>query len=339
MWRIEHERSKEDRPEDDQCAGPSPCATCGQRVAEPEPSEADAALREAFWHEREATAEWTVPMGRDLELMPWVGARGCGMLEAMQRARRLHGKVPLLIDNTRDRVVDTFFEYRAAHVLEAKQICLDERTGRRTRALIMEDNRKQLVHAMRYGRTLYIRCANVACPWTSRYVADDRFPLAVFDQRAADTLREEHSIPGPATNLFGSAHPLAAALRVADTEHGVFIARVGFEVVVSTHFARDEYAHWLSKGLPLGSLQAIVPLVAGDEAQAVAEATEACPRRESESEPSVGEGARAGGGGDGVRTTGSEMYPSREQQAAVLEEARAAAQRLGERVDALRSRT
>lgn len=53
-----------------------------------------AQLQAHFWAacEAEVSPCWMVPMGRDLEIMPWLPHRSCGMLEAIWRARRVHGR-------------------------------------------------------------------------------------------------------------------------------------------------------------------------------------------------------------------------------------------------------
>ena len=88
------------------------------------------ALRQAFWRATEASACWEVPLGRDLDAMPWLHRRSTGVLEAIEHARRHCGRTALLVDNSADKVVDTFFLYRPVQVLEAKAMVVEERTGR-----------------------------------------------------------------------------------------------------------------------------------------------------------------------------------------------------------------
>ena len=280
------------------------------------------ALKAEFWLSCEADSCWKVPMGRDLQVMPWLPNRSCGLLEAISRARNVHGRSPLLIDNTPDRVIDTFYLYRHVQVLEAKAMVMDERMGKKSRAQIMEAARRTLVNAMRYGQTLLIRMSNTAAPFTSRYNDDTTLPLAIFDHAVIDALRRRHS--GPlGENLMGSDHPLAAALREADTEHGHFTARLGFEVVVSTQFAVAEYRDFLARALPLDRLQPILPQVA--------------PRRPSGEGGGEGrgEGDVLGGedGGDGDGEGEAE-----EEAPWGLKEAHAASIRMARRVEEMRAR-
>ena len=57
-------------------------------------------------------------------------------------------------------------------------------------------------------------------------------------------------------------HPFARVLREGDLEHGHFVCRAGFEVVVSSHFACADAIGFLSRGaLPMEKMQAILPIV------------------------------------------------------------------------------
>ena len=69
----------------------------------------------------------------------------------MDRAR-LQNRTALLIDNSADHLVDTYYTYQSALVVEAKQLVLDEATGRCTHEQILEALRTTLVNAMRYGQ-------------------------------------------------------------------------------------------------------------------------------------------------------------------------------------------
>lgn len=217
-------------------------------------------LREAFWREREAAEFWQVPMGRDLDEMPWLPKRSAGVIEAIQRARRMHRRTALLIDNSPDKVVDTYFMYRSTQILEAKQMVMEERMRKKNRAQILESARQRLVNAMRYGQTFYVRMSNTATSFKTHYTSPTTLPLAIFDQSCMETLRSEY-MPPALENLFGSSHPLAGALRESDTEHGFFQCRHGFEVVVSTHLAKADVADMLGRALPMEMLQPIVPVV------------------------------------------------------------------------------
>ena len=217
-------------------------------------------IRADYWKAIENKGVWEVPLGRDLDAMPWLSRRGCGVLEAIERARRQHCRTALLVDNSADKVVDTFFLYRPVQVLEAKAMVIEERTGKRNRPQILEQARIKLVNAMRYGQTLYVRMSNTATQFVTTYSGPTTLPLAIFDQSAVGELQSRHSGPS-GENLFGSNHSLAGALREEDTEFGFFVARHGFEVVVSTHLEKSDFMLLLQRALPMDMLQPILPTI------------------------------------------------------------------------------
>jgi hypothetical protein len=189
-----------------------------------------------FWEEQEGKPLWIVPMGEDSTF-----AQSCGFLVALDRAHRA-GRTPLLVDNSRDHVIDTFFSYRDAQILETKKLLLDERQGM-VRPAVLERTRTQLVKAMRSGQVLYVRLTNTACDFCSRYNGADTLPLELFDAQAVATLNREFGagVGGDGaseevgTNLWGASSPFATVLRESDTNHGVFVPRRGFQVVLCTH--------------------------------------------------------------------------------------------------------
>lgn len=266
MWRLEAARAQE-----------ATGLRCSVQHVATEPSNSHVRPHESgerqqseqeaeFWRSRDSARFWEVPMGRDIGMMPWLHGRTTGVLEAVRRARRF-GRTPLLIDNTKDRVVDTFFLYRHAQVLEAKEMVVDERTGRRSRAQVLERARVRLVNALRYGQTFYIRMANTATSFKTHYTSVDSLPIELFDHRSIEALYDGSSLPA-GNNLYGSTHPLAAALREADTDHGIFYVRPGFEVLVSTHHRADDFEELLARALPLEKLQPILPHVVHDSSVA-----------------------------------------------------------------------
>ena len=256
MWRLEHARAR----------WPRDCGKdyCAPRVVE-EPADRSELeeLRAAFWAQQDGLPIWRVPLSSDPAATPWISPGESGLAEACSRARTLRGLTPLLIDNTRDHVVDTFHMYRMTQVVEIKQAILQVHTGERTREEVLEKWRLQLVNAMRYGQVLYVRCAN--CNPTSladRLTGDATFPLSVFDHATLSTLAE-FTPPLGSENLHGSSHPFARVLRDSDVEEsgGIFQLRLGFDVVVSTHLDADDACATLAGSLPMALLQPIAPYV------------------------------------------------------------------------------
>ena len=326
MWRLENARaervSKEYPSVAPDVAPLPPCCVLpsdGPLDDDAPPDDSESArllaLREAFWIGMECKPCWEVPLGRDLDAMPWLSRRSVGVIEAIEHARRKHGRTALLVDNSPDRVVDTFFLYRPVQVLEAKAMVVEERTGRRSRAQVLEQARQKLVNAMRYGQALYVRMSTTACAFRTTYNGATSLPLAIFDQTAVDTLRTRHSGP-MGENLFGSDHPLAGVLREEDTEHGFFTARYGFEVVVSTHLAKDDFSTILQRALPMEMLQPILPRV------------------KERPTPAHDEGE----GGAMEEAPAADAAQPEEPKAWTLDDAQLAAERLKQRVELSRAR-
>ena len=176
----------------------------GAKPSAKEPSPAD-----LFWAEQDKEECWSVPMAHGAS-MPWLKPHERGMLLAIERARAL-GKTVLLVDPSPDKLIDTYYAYQSSQVVEAKRLVLEEVTGKKTHEATLEGMRQQLVAAMRYGQTLYIRLADSACDFSHAYSDDAQFPLALFDHATIRSLRAHAGPSG--TNLYGSDHPLAGVLR------------------------------------------------------------------------------------------------------------------------------
>ena len=217
---------------------------------------------DSFW-EAQSGDFWTVPMAGGDSLF----SKHCGLLAAVERARRA-GKTPLLIDNSEDRLVDTFYTYQPAQVLDAKKLLLEERQGT-ARSVVMEGARAQLVKAIRYGHIFYVRLANSACDFVGKYNGADTLPLEIFHaDKVAALNREFGSAPAASladeeqdcvgANLFGAEQsPFAAVLRADDAAQGAFVPRRGLEVVLCTHFGAQDFGDFLSGKLPMDRVQPI----------------------------------------------------------------------------------
>jgi hypothetical protein len=170
-------------------------AAFNQRVeaaiaAEASSDEAAKLAEQAFWEEQEREPLWTVPMGDESTF-----TRHCGLLVALERARAA-GKTPLLVDNSEDRVIDTYYSYQPAQILEAKKLVVEERQGT-ARAALLERARVQLVKALKLGQIVYVRMSNTACDFCSKYSGPDTLPIDIFDAHAIAKLNGD----------FGVSHP------------------------------------------------------------------------------------------------------------------------------------
>lgn len=230
-----------------------------------------AEIASSFWALQEVAPYWTVPLAHGVS-MPWLKVHERGLLVAIDRCENM-GRTPLLIDSDAERLVDTYYTYQAAIIVEAKKMVLDVAMKRKTREEVLEYLRQQLVNCMKYGQTLYIRMADSACDFVTTFTSDDTFPLAVFDRATIESLTEFRDCGGE--NLWGSSHPLARCLREDDLSQGIFQPRFshkarsadgadekreGFDVIVATQFKPDAFAEFLSDALPLRLLQPICPL-------------------------------------------------------------------------------
>jgi hypothetical protein len=73
----------------------------------------------------------------------------------------LTGKTPILIDNSQDEKVITYYSYQTDSILlEAKSMILQQASGSLQSA--MEIGRKALANAMRHGKTLIVRMGQSA---------------------------------------------------------------------------------------------------------------------------------------------------------------------------------
>jgi hypothetical protein len=204
-----------------------------------------------------------VPYG-NVRRMPWLADGETGMGVARARARQ-QGKTPLIVDPSADSVVDHHFAFGGvpAKVLDARAMFEDEAQGTRTRNQVMKDARKLLVEAMREGKTFYIQLhqRHKTDFAGGLYSDNETLPLAVFDQRVVDTLEPFYADSEEAKDLFGSDHPLAAVLRPPDCEMstGRFVVARGFEVVVGTLKAVDDFERDLRNVIPMMRLQPIWP--------------------------------------------------------------------------------
>jgi hypothetical protein len=238
----------------------------------------------AFWASQDALPLWTVPLSHGAS-MPFLKPHERGLLVAMSRAHRL-GKTPLLVDHSEEHLIDTYYSYQAALVIEAKQLVLDVATKRRSHEEIMEECRRSLVNAMRYGQTLYIRMSDSACDFSASFNGETTFPThsLLAQPVVADlaTYRE-----GSSNNLWGSEHPLAAVLREEDLAHG--------------HVFQPRFSHKV-KG---GTTEAAV-MAAGTAASTAAGADAALV------DGTGGEGGACTGGGEGGACTGGDDEGERE---------------------------
>ena len=163
------------------------------------------------------------------------------------------GKTPLVVDNSEDDKVNTFFNYRSVVMMDAKKMSLDASLRKIPVEEIMEGARKQLVAALKMGSYLVI-CMTVAvadfatkfndeCAFPDRTDGKEFFPKLVFEKGGKGLLDDKH---------------LEALFRQedkADMPGNLAMCRDPemFKVVITTKFAPEDFEEYLFSnewGLP-----------------------------------------------------------------------------------------
>lgn len=221
-------------------------------------------LEKVFWTKQEAMGTWKVPIGGDLARMPWLSKGETGITAAIKRAQSL-GKTPLLVDNTDDKTVDSFYAKKPNTVLlEATLMLADEKKQVRTHAKVMKDARELLVEAMKDGKTFYVRLKGEVTEFLNgNYTGADTLPVEVFSQKFINQLADytgEAEDPHVGS-LTDSDHPFAKVLRPKELDmKNNFTIKPGFEVVVCTWLPVSSFNEQLRCSLPLHGMQAILPM-------------------------------------------------------------------------------
>ena len=232
--------------------------------------------RGAFWAKQQDC--WAVPMGRDLAQMPWQEAspEETGLSEALYWCRK-KGKTPLFLDNPQAQPIARHYGERGAVTLDIKRMFNDERARKVTRSELMKEARGKLVEAMKKGLPLHIALEDKVADLIGWCDAES-FPMAIFDHRVVEALEPyrgeaaaarcaameevwdpEDARYRPFSGLwYNCDHPFSKVLREPDLTRGGFVVKDGFEVIVSTHLERHEYAEALKINVPMQRLQPIL---------------------------------------------------------------------------------
>jgi len=122
----------------------------------------------------------------------------------------------------------TFMAVQSAEVVDGMGITQKKVQGQEV-GEIMEDIRKQIVNAMKFGRPLYIDLRKGAPSLQTDYMIDDKFPLEVWD----------------ATDHEKCEELIAKIVREEEKESGMFIPKDGYGLVVSSSFQHADYKEFL----------------------------------------------------------------------------------------------
>ena len=125
---------------------------------------------------------------------------------------------------------------------------------------VMEDVRKQVVNAMKHGKTLYIDLRNGAPGLTTDYSSDDKFPLEIWG--ATDHTKVALTVDVYSPTNTAHERPNCSSVRVCicfaqceeliakivlddEKESGMFVAKEGYNLVLSSSFQIDDYKEFL----------------------------------------------------------------------------------------------
>ncbi|KAK3239710.1 hypothetical protein CYMTET_50380 [Cymbomonas tetramitiformis] len=171
------------------------------------------------------------------------------MVEGISAATA-QNRVPLLLDATANKgTVDTFFKYQRAFVIDMQvdvdsRLALGEPTMSANGSLspaaleVLEGWRKKLVNAMKQGYYLCVSLLMSTTEFIREYCHDDYFPAAVF--QCGEIQQQKW---------------LEKVVRPEDKEHGVFVIREGFHVVVTSLCPIESYKQNLKICLPLRKMK------------------------------------------------------------------------------------
>ena len=170
------------------------------------------------------------------------------------------GKTPLVVDDSEDSKVDTFFSYQSSIIFDGKKMGLDKSMRKVPVGDIMEENRKKLVGAIQYGYPVVIALTKSVTDFATTFSdeaclkAEDQqglvfkdgqqsyFPIEIFKNAGKGLLTEESM-----NRLFREEDKKdtcgLAMCRSPDT----------FHVIVTTNFSPEDFEEYLFEnewGLP-----------------------------------------------------------------------------------------
>jgi hypothetical protein len=169
-----------------------------------------------------------------------------------------HKKTPLIIDPSEDHKVDTFFSYRSAVMLDGKKMGLDKSMKHIPVMDIMEEARKKLVTALKFGYPFVIAMSNSVTDFAQ-----------TFNDTSCGIPREAMCFPMEALRCGGKEllqeEYMNGLFREEDKESGFAHCRspATFQVILTSTFQVEDYEEYLfgnDWGLPkpIESYQVII---------------------------------------------------------------------------------
>jgi len=217
--------------------------------AEEERKEQEAqAARQARLDRCSGDGVWKVPL-RDLEF-------------AMDRAHQ-NRKTPLIIDNTENQRVETYFTYRSCYVIECKKWITEKALKKMSAADILKEERDKFFRAkcFKHGQTVMFRLATTACDLNNTFSSPE-FPSTDLLNRAA--LAKILGVDN-ASNFKGSPFEKMCPDSESLMEHTAMGVHENFNVLAITLFKEEDYEGYLKDMIPLSDLQPIKPFTEDSE--------------------------------------------------------------------------
>ncbi|KAG1671552.1 hypothetical protein FOA52_011274 [Chlamydomonas sp. UWO 241] len=150
------------------------------------------------------------------------------LLRSNERSR-----VPLLLDTTAERSVDTFLAYQRTQAVDMPQLTASARTVEEIREVL----RAKLVSCMKNGDMLLLKFKDSFPDMLGKFCSDDTFPTAVFSYGEVSTMES-----------------MARLFREEEKDHGVCVCRDGFRVVLTSWRPVVSFASDLRACVPLHKL-------------------------------------------------------------------------------------
>jgi hypothetical protein len=190
------------------------------------------------------------------------------------------GLTPMILDDSEDNKVDTFYSYQSAIVLDGKKMGLDMTINKVPIEEVMEDARKKLVAALKHGNFLVVALTQSAADFATKFNDDSEpvkasgldfsdgkkyLPLATFANGGRGLVAEEM---------------LQSLWRDEDKEQGIVCARDpdSFHVIVTSRFSAEDFEEFLFEndwGMPKPKEQYSFIIIRPEGAAAAALAAEA----------------------------------------------------------------
>lgn len=165
------------------------------------------------------------------------------------------GLTPLILDDSEDTQVETFYSYQSASILDAKKMGLDVIQKGVPIETVMEEARQRLVAALKYGNILVIAMMQGATDFESKFNDDSEpvksSPLDLSDGKKYLPL--ETFVNGGRGLLKDEM--LNALWRDEDKDQGIVFARdpEKFYCVITSRFSAEDFEEFLfpeGYGLP-----------------------------------------------------------------------------------------